>query len=360
VVGAVVGTLGALAVTGSWLERRHARVRRKRADLAARMGEAMTEAPVIAALHKPKRYFDRLQRLSENVRSAAVSRATASYAVRAIPDLFLAGALIGIVVQAGAQPGISTGSLTGALIMLGLIAGPLRDLAAAMDQFREYKVARRRLLAFLRFDTAAAHAISHDDPETNSDPLLIPRGAKIVVKGPSGSGKSRLLQNIVGMDGAVDRRIKLHEGEFDTLLARQRTNQIRLASLDTPLVQGKVRDQFPLRATAADLALAGHRAGLGAQFERLSAGLNTIVAEGGANLPSGLRAQLILARALITRPAVLLIDGLDTVVDMHGLAAIDELFKDSELTILISVRDVPRQRQQDRVCTMENGTITIE
>lgn len=356
--GAATAASGlALVAARAWLTRRHAAVRRERARLAVALGEAMADAVTVRALGDPARMLRRLDRASEQLRAQSLARETASALVRAWPLLIGALATIALLIVARtdlAAGAVSLGQLAGALLLLGLLGQPLADMAQVFDLHAEFQVARARLTAFLdraqRLPSSRGRAALGEGAgqltleqarATSAMPPLslgMAMGESLCLDGPSGRGKSALLRWIAGLDAGVSGSVRLDGVDIDTLDARQRAGGIRLATPDLPLQRGTVRALFPRRTALRDLARAGELSGLGADFGRLPHGLKTRLAEGGAGMPSGLQAQLLLARALVTRPKVLLIDGLDGMLDADGLSAIRGLLVRREMVIVIATR----------------------
>jgi ABC-type bacteriocin/lantibiotic exporter with double-glycine peptidase domain len=357
-----------------WLGTRHQIVRQRRAVLSAAMGETVTEAPTIRALQSPRAAIQALLRQSEGVRQAALKRETAATLTRLTPETLALLALAAAVALSGATA--SAGAIAGALIVFGLLTTTLSDAATALDQFREYRVAREALDRFLS-DRQRLRAPTNPKPLPAGDGRLcltgwcadaanpdaeiaVEAGRSVGLHGESGAGKTRLLRIIAQLEDGGRGRITLDGVDLARLSGKDRRRAVRLASPDLPLMQGTVREQFPPWASAAEIEAAGRAAGLGESFARLPHGLKTRLFEGGANLPSGLRAQLMLARALVGRPRLILIDGLDSWLDGSGFEALQALTKAPPATLILATHNPVLLRLCARHWRMDGGKICSE
>jgi ABC-type bacteriocin/lantibiotic exporter with double-glycine peptidase domain len=83
------------------------------------------------------------------------------------------------------------------------------------------------------------------------------------------------------------------------------------------------------------------------------------VREGGVNLSAGQRMRVILARALVTRPKVLLLDEPEDNLDSSGLDILNHLLSSFDGTILMSTHDDSMIARADTIYQLENGAIKV-
>jgi ATP-binding cassette, subfamily C, bacterial CydC len=163
--------------------------------------------------------------------------------------------------------------------------------------------------------------------------LRLPAGARAVVSGPSGAGKTTLAQLLV--------RFLERQGGAATIgprdLRDHRQDDVRSAVLlgaqEPHLFSTTIRENLLLvRPGASDAEL--HRALTGARLwewvASLEAGLDTVVGERGRALSGGQRQRLALARAFLADPSVLVLDEPTAHLDQATAAALlDDLWRDA-------------------------------
>ncbi len=197
--------------------------------------------------------------------------------------------------------------------------------------------------------------------------LVLRAGERIAVMGPSGCGKSTLLT-------AALRLLPTRAGSIDITSDEGRTPLTQLAAdAVPPLVAGSLqgdhvfnttlRDNLRVvRPAAGDEALddVAARAGLRDFVDDLPRGWSTPAGPNGAALSGGQRQRLLLARALLADPAVLVLDEPTAHLDVDTERAVlrDLLTGTRGRTVLLSThRDLP-DGELDDIVTVRNGSLT--
>lgn len=192
--------------------------------------------------------------------------------------------------------------------------------------------------------------------------LVIPVGATVAVVGPSGAGKTTVADLVAGLI-APDRGRVLVDGvalDGETLAGWRA--QIGYVSQETFLFHDTVRANLLWAAPAADDDQLWEALRLAAadQFvARLPEGLETVVGERGVRLSGGERARIALARALLRRPAVLILDeatsNLDPENEQRVLDAINALH--GRITVLMITHRLATVRCADLIHVLEDGRL---
>ncbi|MCA3559495.1 MAG: ABC transporter ATP-binding protein [Aestuariivirga sp.] len=148
--------------------------------------------------------------------------------------------------------------------------------------------------------------------------ILIPSRQVTVLKGLSGSGKTTLVDLLIGLHRPRSGRITVAGTpleEIDILKLRQRIGYV---SQELSLLHAPLRENICLGGeglTDQDVAQAVRLAGLEDFIASLPQGLDTSAGEMGARLSGGQRQRIALARALVTRPDILILDEVTSALD---------------------------------------------
>jgi ATP-binding cassette subfamily B protein len=192
--------------------------------------------------------------------------------------------------------------------------------------------------------------------------LRIPAGSSLAIVGPTGSGKSTLV-NLISRLYDVPEGALLIDGRpvRDYPLAVLRRN-IGMVPQETFLFSETIRENLAFGAPHAspeDLLEAAEAARIRQEFDEFPQGLETMVGERGATLSGGQKQRSAIARALLRRPAILILDdalaSVDTYTEERILGGL-RAYTDTATTILISHR-VSTVRNADRIAVLDRGRI---
>lgn len=211
-----------------------------------------------------------------------------------------------------------------------------------------------------------AHAISVEDlsfcygekPILENVSFQFEKGKKYALTGPSGCGKSTLLKLLMGWLPDYTGHIYLDETDIRTVAPEQLQQQMSYIEQNVFLFNTTIREnitlgeEFPeeqLQKAVQDSALAGDLA-------LMPDGLDTIVGEEGCNVSGGQKQRIAIARALIHKRSILLVDEGTSALDAKNADLVEKcLLANPDLTlILISHHLTPERKTQfDRVYAME-------
>jgi ATP-binding cassette subfamily B protein len=192
--------------------------------------------------------------------------------------------------------------------------------------------------------------------------LKIPAGSSLAIVGPTGSGKSTLVNLITRLYEAPEGSLLIDgRGVRDYPLAVLRRN-IGMVPQETFLFSATIRENLAFGAPHAspeDLLDAAAAAHIRQEFEEFPQGFETMVGERGVTLSGGQKQRAAIARALLRRPAILILDDALSSVDtyteeriLNGLRG----YTEGATTILISHR-VSTVRNADQIAVLVHGRI---
>jgi ATP-binding cassette subfamily B protein len=197
--------------------------------------------------------------------------------------------------------------------------------------------------------------------------LRIPAGSSLAIVGPTGSGKSTLVNLIPRLydapEGDAPEGALLIDGrpvrEYPLEVLRR---NIGMVPQETFLFSETIRENLAFgapHADAEDLLEAAQAAHIRLEFEEFPQGFETMVGERGVTLSGGQKQRAAIARALLRRPAILILDdalaSVDTYTEERILGGLRN-YTANTTTILISHR-VSTVRNADRIAVLDKGRI---
>ena len=199
-------------------------------------------------------------------------------------------------------------------------------------------------------------------PVLHNVSLSIPAGSSLAIVGPTGSGKSTLVNLIA----------RLYEAPADSLLIDGRPirefplevlrSNIGMVPQETFLFSETIRENIAFgvpNAKPEDLLEAAEAAHIRREIEEFPNGFETMVGERGVTLSGGQKQRCAIARALLRRPPILILDdalaSVDTYTEERILGGLRS-YTSTATTILISHR-VSTVRNADQIAVLDRGRI---
>jgi ATP-binding cassette subfamily C protein len=195
--------------------------------------------------------------------------------------------------------------------------------------------------------------------------LEIPANAITVLSGPSGAGKTTIIDLLIGLHRPASGRILIGDTPVEELDIVQWRKQVGYVPQELSLFHASVRMNLTLGdTTISDEAIhaALRQAGAHDFIAALPLGLDTDVGEMGSKLSGGQRQRISLARALVGGPKLLILDEVTSALDPHTEAEIVEnigVLRGGYTIVAITHRPA-WTRVADRLYRVSQGRATLE
>jgi ATP-binding cassette subfamily B protein len=210
-------------------------------------------------------------------------------------------------------------------------------------------------------ELAGVHFSYGAEPVLRGVDVRVPRGATIAVVGATGSGKSTVIKLLTRLYERDRGSIRIDGVDVRDMPLADLRRRITVVSQDVILFAGTLEDNIALGKPypRAELDAAVHRVGLDRALARRGSGLETPVAERGANFSAGERQLVAFARALVRDPEILILDEATAHVDPEAEelieAGVAELMKGR--TTLVIAHRLSTIRNADLIVVMDKGQV---
>ncbi len=186
-------------------------------------------------------------------------------------------------------------------------------------------------------------------------------GSRTAIIGPTGSGKTQLLQVLAGLTSPESGQVTYDGVKSTTYDQTAFYAQIGLVFQDSVLFNTTVRENiaFSTSVTDTELAKAIQTAELGDFIHTLPQGLDTIVSERGSSLSGGQKQRIMLARALAQDPTILFLDDftarVDSVTEQKILENISTNYP--HLTLISITQKIAPIESYDQIILLVDGQV---
>lgn len=380
--------LAAVAMVRPRIERRTREVRRRASDLGAFFFETLPAAKHIQSTRSQALEEERLRRLNGSYLDELLKLERLGFLAGAAPSLLMSAATALIFVFGAADllgEALSIGTIVAFTAYLGRAAAPLQSLFGLWVASRRAVVSLDRLGELMLIEPEVRQplvpqplprpvrgalsvrglALRHGGREIFRDLCFdLPAGAKIALVGPSGCGKSSLCDLLLRLYDPDDGVIRLDGVPLDRLDLAELRRTVAVVAQEIVLMPGSVADNVAYGLPDADrrqIAAALAAAGLTEVVAALPAGLDSDIGSHGRLLSGGQRQRLALARAMLTKPRILILDevttGLEPSLRNRILETIDREFQDC--TRIIVSHDEHVAAGCDFVLSLPDGNLRM-
>jgi ATP-binding cassette subfamily C protein len=184
-------------------------------------------------------------------------------------------------------------------------------------------------------------------------------GTFVAIVGSSGAGKSTLIRLLLGFETPQSGVVAYDHKDIAGLDLREVRRQIGVVLQHGRLLSGSLFDNIigsaPL--TMDDAWEAARLAGFDGDIREMPMGMQTFISEGATTLSGGQRQRLMIARALVRKPRILLFDEATSALDNETQAVVGESLAQLKATRIVIAHRLSTVIRADRIHVLARGTV---
>lgn len=192
--------------------------------------------------------------------------------------------------------------------------------------------------------------------------ILIPQKSNIAIIGASGSGKSTLLSLLNRVYKPTSGRILLDGKDINSYNIKVLREEIGIVTQEFSIFNKTIFENITLNNpnyTEKDVYEALSGASLLKEVMEMPQGINTMLSENGTNISGGQRQRLAIARALIKKPKILILDESTSSLDYKNEYEIDKFLKNNGATKITTSHNINTLKNMDKVFLLSKGEIIL-
>ncbi|MEY2228187.1 NHLP family bacteriocin export ABC transporter peptidase/permease/ATPase subunit [Streptomyces sp. BF23-19] len=265
-------------------------------------------------------------------------------------------------------------SFTAPISRLGGVAGRIQDFAADIARLedvenfpvdrvysrREPAASTRRLKGHVELDRITFGYNPLDAPLLQDFSLTVGPGQQVALVGGSGSGKSTVSRLVSGLHAPWAGAIRIDGMRLEDIPRGALAASVSFVDQDVFLFEGTVRDNVTLwdpSITDEAVVAALQDAAVHEVVARRPGGIHSRVEQDGRNFSGGQRQRLEIARALVRRPSVMVLDEVTSALDaVTEQLIIDNLRRRGCACVVIAHR-LSTVRDSDEIVVLDRGTV---
>ncbi len=190
--------------------------------------------------------------------------------------------------------------------------------------------------------------------------LKIRKGEFVALVGPSGSGKSTVLRLLLGFETPESGYVYYEGQDLATLDLREVRRQIGAVLQTSQLMPTTIHQNIISASTTltiADSERAAKMSGLDADIKQMPMGMHTVVSEGSGGFSGGQKQRLMIARALVQTPRIVLFDEATSALDNRTQKIVTDSLRAMDATRITIAHRLSTVVDADRIVVLDKGVI---
>ena len=368
------------------IQRRYRETRQSFGDINSVLANNISGMGVVQAYNAQSYEAQRVGVESGSYMDAAIKATVVRN--RFLPGIYvIAGLAFGALATVGGwlvgNGDITPGQYVTFLLMSTRMSMPLFILGMLVNQIQKSEASARRVFAMIDLQptiidkegaedlAAKAECITFEDVHfgypggnkvLNGISLSLEENQSVGIVGPTGAGKSTIVKLLLRYYEPDNGKVMMNNTDLQDLTLASMRQQIGYVSQDVYLFHGTVRENIAYSdqsASKEEIEEAARLAGAHEFIESFKTGYDTMVGDRGVKLSGGQRQRISLARAILRKPALLILDEATSSVDTRTEEIIQRnlnQFKDGRMTVAVAHR-LSTIRDADVILVLVEGVV---
>lgn len=353
-------------------------------EMTALLQENLLNADIMRALHRKEKFLADYEALNDRLevvgRQAQFTASLTNPATRYVNNLLYVVIAL-IAAKLGSDGRLSYGAITALISYTLIYVAPINQLGAILGEIQKAVTAARRLADFIclpeesvtegemltwqggkvEFENVS-FSYSPDKSFYQNFNLTVMLGETVAIVGPTGGGKTTLVNLLMRFYPCQSGRICLDGQDINKVAKDTYYHTVGMVLQDTWLFNDTVAANIAYgseRATPAEVEAAARTACADSFIRQMPQGYATLLNQSGGNLSQGQRQLLTIARVVLLRPRVLILDeatsNVDVTTEQMVQAALQTI--QEHCTTFVIAHRLSTIREADRIIYIDNGKI---
>ena len=280
------------------------------------------------------------------------------------------------------NPAFTVGALTALLSYSSQYANPFNEISGVISELQNSYVCAKRTFEFIDMPeeisnenmqalptskgavsfTNVNFSYSTDKPLIQNLNLDVHPGQRVAIVGPTGSGKTTLINLLMRFYDVTSGTIKVDGVDITTVTRESLRENYGMVLQETWLKKGTIRDNITFgcpNATEEEIIAAAKATHAHSFIKRLPDKYDTVIDEGGGNLSEGQKQLLCITRVMLSPPPILILDeatsSIDVMTEMYVNSSFKKLMKGR--TSFVVAHRLSTIRESDIILVLKDGNI---
>ncbi len=193
--------------------------------------------------------------------------------------------------------------------------------------------------------------------------LEIKPGEYVGIVGASGCGKSTLLKLMLGFESPNQGNILYDESDLKTLDKKAFRKNLGVVLQNGKLIAGSIYENITItapRATMKDVNRVIEAVGLKEDIDNMPMGIRTVLSENSGTISGGQQQRILIARAIISDPSILIFDEATSALDNRTQAEVCRSLEAMKITRITVAHRLSTIQNCDRIFVLDKGVVAEE